>query len=328
MEGAGPATRPDFTLTLPFELLCDIFSTLVHDDPARLLDKSDSPSDDDSQLPYNGHIRGWFVVTHVCSRWRKIAIGQPALWAHIDVRIGADWVKRFIKRSRPLPITFEAFCEDATTGSPVATYNARRYGYYHSLARIREQVCRDTMRAHGDRMRQLDIRWGVNVRGRTVPSTIKRSFPVLDTLLMRDCGLGLPLSEVFAFDAPGLRRLCVQDVTSFPWDLPSFSHLTHLVLECVSAFGFGGSGFFFDILRRNGALQQLCLGGVIPTQDHISERTVDLPHLSSLCLSGTADRVSTFRASLRTPALRSDELKHLCILFHPPLHHPQSCELS
>ncbi|VDC00281.1 unnamed protein product [Peniophora sp. CBMAI 1063] len=44
------------------------------------------------------------VASHVCRRWRELAIGCPDLWTHIVV-VGPTWIELFIERSQTLPLT-------------------------------------------------------------------------------------------------------------------------------------------------------------------------------------------------------------------------------
>ncbi|KIM42664.1 hypothetical protein M413DRAFT_121419 [Hebeloma cylindrosporum] len=42
---------------------------------------------------------GWIVVTHVCQRWRGIALNNPSLWVYIPFHC-PDWVPEMTKRSK------------------------------------------------------------------------------------------------------------------------------------------------------------------------------------------------------------------------------------
>ncbi|KAA1470123.1 hypothetical protein DENSPDRAFT_774533, partial [Dentipellis sp. KUC8613] len=47
---------------------------------------------------------GWILVTHVCRRWRHIAIDYAMLWTHINFALGSAWTTRMIERSRKAPL--------------------------------------------------------------------------------------------------------------------------------------------------------------------------------------------------------------------------------
>ena len=41
----------------------------------------------------------WIVFTHVCQRWRRIALDRPALWTHIPI-LSRRWGPEFFLRSK------------------------------------------------------------------------------------------------------------------------------------------------------------------------------------------------------------------------------------
>ncbi|KAI0041445.1 hypothetical protein FA95DRAFT_1477606, partial [Auriscalpium vulgare] len=44
---------------------------------------------------------GWLTVTHVCQRWRYVALEHPGLWTHICVHaLGPGWANAFAERAR------------------------------------------------------------------------------------------------------------------------------------------------------------------------------------------------------------------------------------
>ena len=59
----------------------------------------------------------WIAITHICRRWRAVALGHHALWTSITSKLKSGWVKAFMERSRPLLInvtvfTFAESCHD------------------------------------------------------------------------------------------------------------------------------------------------------------------------------------------------------------------------
>ncbi|EIW79604.1 hypothetical protein CONPUDRAFT_166352 [Coniophora puteana RWD-64-598 SS2] len=46
----------------------------------------------------------WVQVTHVCQRWRAIALGCPSLWSHF-VFLSSDWAKEILSRAGTSPLT-------------------------------------------------------------------------------------------------------------------------------------------------------------------------------------------------------------------------------
>ena len=51
---------------------------------------------------------GWIVATHVCRRWRAIALGHKRLWADIILSIPSTHaISELAKRSEPYPIRLD-----------------------------------------------------------------------------------------------------------------------------------------------------------------------------------------------------------------------------
>ena len=84
------------TARLPNEIMTTIFRLVV-----------DQSIHDNPKHPY-----GWIIITHVCQRWREIAIGTAGLWAHVAIGVddpnpSADsLINTVISRSKGAPLTF------------------------------------------------------------------------------------------------------------------------------------------------------------------------------------------------------------------------------
>ena len=77
-------------LRLPPETLVEIFSLLSF------------PADDSEYLE-------WICVTHVCRRWREIALYSPYLWSHIDfTELSLDGFTEILARAKMSPLHVEA----------------------------------------------------------------------------------------------------------------------------------------------------------------------------------------------------------------------------
>ncbi|THU89443.1 hypothetical protein K435DRAFT_969101 [Dendrothele bispora CBS 962.96] len=51
--------------------------------------------------PHTGSDIGWIRITHVCSRWRELALNTRSLWTNIILNLGEDWTKAMIQRAGP-----------------------------------------------------------------------------------------------------------------------------------------------------------------------------------------------------------------------------------
>lgn len=75
------------------ELFARVFAFLAEEEPAG--DKENTMG-----------ILGWILVTHVCRRWRQIAIDHASLWQRIPLVMGVRWTEEFLARSRTAPLVF------------------------------------------------------------------------------------------------------------------------------------------------------------------------------------------------------------------------------
>lgn len=88
---------------LPPEILSRVFLALI------------------SSAPTTGHISqriSWIRVTHVCRRWRAVALTFPALWSNITIAHDA-WTQLMLCRSKEAPLSVEldirgARCDNTT----------------------------------------------------------------------------------------------------------------------------------------------------------------------------------------------------------------------
>lgn len=77
---------------LPFEILTRIFTILAEDDP---LDR-DRGYFSREREPCVLH---WLVVTHVCCRWREVAMSSPFLWRKPALYLGPEWFFEMLERA-------------------------------------------------------------------------------------------------------------------------------------------------------------------------------------------------------------------------------------
>ncbi|EIM80201.1 uncharacterized protein STEHIDRAFT_172849 [Stereum hirsutum FP-91666 SS1] len=53
-------------------------------------------------------IQGLLAITHVCRRWRDVAIDCKALWRHLDTSCGSKWFNTMLSRAGSLPLVVSA----------------------------------------------------------------------------------------------------------------------------------------------------------------------------------------------------------------------------
>ncbi|KAF8332172.1 hypothetical protein F5887DRAFT_997263 [Amanita rubescens] len=97
---------------LPDDIVQEIFIWYVNDDPfvdvPFLPIEEESEDDDDSdysvrssdeissfeEIPFINHLPLPFVVSHVCSAWRRVALSTPRLWSNVCIRTFGPCSKR------------------------------------------------------------------------------------------------------------------------------------------------------------------------------------------------------------------------------------------
>ncbi|KAI0734896.1 hypothetical protein C8Q72DRAFT_331045 [Fomitopsis betulina] len=60
----------------------------------------------------------WFVVSHVCRRWRDVALGCRKLWACLRLSIHPDWMPELLRRSGNAQLLIDAYILSDHFGMP------------------------------------------------------------------------------------------------------------------------------------------------------------------------------------------------------------------
>ncbi|KAI0268901.1 hypothetical protein BC834DRAFT_802812, partial [Gloeopeniophorella convolvens] len=47
---------------------------------------------------------GWIKFTHVCRKWRQVALAYSSVWGDISLSLGPKWTEEMISRSRGIPL--------------------------------------------------------------------------------------------------------------------------------------------------------------------------------------------------------------------------------
>jgi hypothetical protein len=98
--------RNDFSLIgrLPPEILSHIFSFHIINQPipTKPIYNPDGPF----PSSYILHRLGWIAVTHVCRRWRQVALSDPNLWSTVVFDLGAEWADEMLARSKAALISY------------------------------------------------------------------------------------------------------------------------------------------------------------------------------------------------------------------------------
>ncbi|VDC06054.1 unnamed protein product [Peniophora sp. CBMAI 1063] len=248
------------------EVLVQIFLWSVVVDPVHLAAPRDSPR------PLPRDLYGWLNVTHVCRRWRRLAIDTPALWTDIHTTMGQSWVDAFLTRSKNLTVSFSNFINPSVVQDP-----------YRLMA--------DPILAeHIQRMHAITL---LQPKYGKPHDDLMQTLPALESLTIFSQFLMFNNTS-FAddFHAPRLQHLAILSPQNFPLHASFVAHLSSLCLANRSTPGHIEPGAFYEPLRRMYRLERLCLEDLLAGLNNATDiEPVELPHLRLLRLHGKCDQV-------------------------------------
>ena len=280
-QTTSAASAPSHVYSIPPEILIHIFVWLITLNPIPALWSRGGPA----------HTRlAWIVpTTHVCKRWRAVAIANPCLWTEINHRSsGVHWALEMTRRARqaPVAVTLDADC------MPLSDYVVE----------------------HIDHVRYLELKDGAMGDVTTVLTRLNRPAPMLESVNIfcdRMCAVPCP-ADLFAHTTPRLRHV---------WTSAYYVPPNHTIfLASLFSLKFINHLFFFaetdlppkqytydevlDVLERMPALEVLYVHRVLspgPASMGTS-RSISLPRLNELSLGGVLNSCCSLAANLDLPA--------------------------
>jgi len=265
---------------LPPEILVEIFSLLPF------------PVDDSKCVPY----LEWICVTHVCRRWREIALHSLCLWKHINfTKLTLDGFTQILARAKMSPLHVEA----KITPRSKARFNA-----------LRRQL-----EAHISHTCHLSI----SGKFQTVLERLVSPAPALVSLSLTRPSHPFSSSQLeciiipdslFNGTAPKLTRLELLGC-SIGWKSPLLKGLQTLKIRTPSAHVMPTLEDWLATLNEMRQLKTLILHDATPAvsidNPHTSEpqRTVTLPSLTYFNITASARDCALALAHLVLPALIS-----------------------
>jgi len=238
----------------------------------------------------------WICVTHVCRRWREIALHSSYLWNHINfTKLTLDGFTQILARAKMSPIHVEA------------NITPRRKEWFNAL--------RKQLEAHISHTRHLNI----SGEFQTVLERLVSPAPALVSLSLRTSSHPYSWSErecikiqdsLFNGTAPKLTRLELLGY-SIGWRSPLFKGLQNLKIRTPSARVMPTLEDWLAALNEMRQLKTLILHGATPAASidnpHTPEpqRTVTLPSLTHFNITASARNCTLALAHLALPALIS-----------------------
>jgi hypothetical protein len=293
--------RNNFSLIgrLPPEILSRIFSFHAINEPI--------PSSSPIQLGL-----GWITLTHVCRRWRQVALSDPNLWGSIVFGLGVEWAEEMLARSKAALISYS---RDLSSLQP-------------RVSTRRSLDDRVTLRKHLSHIRRLVLSGSFESLASAV-SALTTPAPHLEFLELfrnapqsREPCITLP-SDLFAHDAPKLRRVTLFGC-AVPWDSnssPLFRDLTHLDIRIPTLVPFPQPTAqpdylsiptldrLLSILEAMPSLQVLTLGNCLPRPGSTRTRVVPLRHMGKFALDGSLSEVVAVLERVSLPSSASLSLR-------------------
>ncbi|TFK85034.1 hypothetical protein K466DRAFT_664779 [Polyporus arcularius HHB13444] len=204
---------------LPPELLSLIFEMVTHI-PHRhegIFDLVNVAHEEHKRAPLPSS--GVLTITHVCKRWRTVALRMPTLWTYVSALPGSDQFRAYMERSLSLPVSVSV-----GTDAP---------HLQESLSSVGPRLRRLDLAINGPEEDSEDIHTFVlrieapSVRCATLVCSPECTSDVFEVVV----SLEVEWVELFGQRKSSLEALALSLATNW---LPSntFTQLTHLLLSC------------------------------------------------------------------------------------------------
>ncbi|PPR00372.1 hypothetical protein CVT24_004406 [Panaeolus cyanescens] len=263
--------------SLPAEILIDIFTwyrDYCYNDPFQMV-----------------FLFNWIQVTHVCSRWRAIALENPRLWSvlRLDSRFRLKAFEVIFERSRTMPLSVYV---SSTITDPGQAFLLDVMDHIHRFEHL------DLTISHEGVVHLFQFIW---------MAKISEAFaPILRTLIFRNIGgdYEYTLASVFGEGTPALRHLHLYNcpLRKCPAIIKGLTHL-QLGLDDL-ALNPSGDLCLFEALKEMVDLRKFIFADnrsrivEIPQNDN----TIALPKLEFFSFDGSLPLFSSFLRRLSIPS--------------------------
>ncbi|KAI0046761.1 hypothetical protein FA95DRAFT_1572960 [Auriscalpium vulgare] len=237
-----------------------------------------------------GSYLGWLAVTHVCQRWRDVALSHTGLWAEILHSLGCGWTEAFAERAQMMPLLVHL---DAPYPSDwriqFITKNISRTAYL-----------------------EVDVDFSEDYS-----SAFSTGAPLLHTLKVNICGQDPLPDDFLGRHAPALRSFHYStydhiDMPFMPLTFLIFARLTSL--HVVNSYDPENLSFselldgLLDGLEEMHELEELNITlfckneDILASEDPIQQRSVTLSKLAYLELTTSMREATMIISHLSLPA--------------------------
>jgi len=235
---------------------------------------------------------GWVHVTHVCRRWRQIALDDSTLWTHFSLQNtdwpdgltplrNKDWITERLSRARSalLVVELSALMSKDTLSLFLPHISHTRELYLRNLSCLHSKIVHEITIQKAPVLECLEL-------------SASNTFPIGIKHHVRHTFFKGPL--------PKLRVFCISQIL-FPWSLIPRGQLTRLEVALNKEVltpepevpPHDDLHQLIDLLVNCPALEVLTLKNCLPaTPSELSGgQTIHLPRLLRLCLGGSSSRV-------------------------------------
>lgn len=240
----------------------------------------------------------WYFFSHVCSRWRIVAIGNPALWSRISFRY-LGWMNNNLIRSAayPLIVNINRYIEIPTY--PCVLLSAIQ----RTLAEISRIRCLDVKRVDTDSMKRF------------LQTVALAPAPILESLslLAMEQDTASPFvvipKKLFGGMTPNLRYVHIRSC-KVDFDSSILVNLVRLHLDCSSISHISECNIsiseLLTILALSPSLEILHLDTLSPTHSDVAiPNPFTFSHLEHIHLLDKASFIARMFDNIRLPSFTS-----------------------
>ena len=276
----------------------------------------------------------WLGVSHVCHRWREIALNQPRFWSRIDfTTLTPAGAMEVLSRSRMAPLELDANLSCVHWGGDRVDALGKQLSSHVSHIALLNITARSA-----------NLKTIIEQLASPAPVLESLSLTVEDEAYQR---MGIPSNAtipraLFDGTAPRLSRLQL-DRCDISWTSPLFKSLRTLELQVPSILARPSLKEWLDAMKQMSQLGTLIVNHATPRAPAVGTfpeptRVITHPSLTELNLTATASDCTFALAHLILPALVSirvevtselasaDDVRALIPHFSRHAHGPQDAE--